>query len=57
MISKGMGEIKWDCKAKEIEQLIRGLNPWPSVLYKSSWENVKALESRGFRGYCPQTDG
>ena len=27
MISKGMGEIKWDCKAKEIEQLIRGLNP------------------------------
>ena len=39
----------------------RAVNPWfksmAKRLYKSSWENVKALESRGFRGYCPQTDG
>ena len=53
MINKGMGEIKWERKAKEIEQLIRGLNPWPKRLHKNSWKNVKALESRCFRGYCP----
>lgn len=31
MIDKKMGKINWECPAKEIEQLIRGLNPWPSA--------------------------
>ena len=31
MITKKMGEICWQRPAKEIEQLIRGLNPWPSA--------------------------
>lgn len=41
MISKAMGEIKWDCKAKEIEQLIRGLNPWPSAYTKVHGKMLK----------------
>ena len=36
-----MGEIKWDCKAKEIEQLIRGLNPWPSAYTKVHGKMLK----------------
>ena len=31
MITKKMGEICWQRPAEEIEQLIRGLNPWPSA--------------------------
>ena len=31
MIDKKMGEVDWKKSAKEIEQLIRGLNPWPSA--------------------------
>lgn len=31
MMDKHMGEINWEKSAKEIEQLIRGLNPWPSA--------------------------
>lgn len=30
-IDKKFGKINWDKSAKEIEQLIRGLNPWPSA--------------------------
>lgn len=31
MIDKKMGKINWERPAGEIEQLIRGLNPWPSA--------------------------
>lgn len=31
MIDKKMGKINWERPAKVIEQLIRGLNPWPSA--------------------------
>lgn len=31
MLDKNMGNIDWSKSAKEIEQLIRGLNPWPSA--------------------------
>ena len=31
MIDKKMWKINWERPAKEIEQLIRGLNPWPSA--------------------------
>ena len=36
-IDKKMGNIDWTKSAKEIEQLIRGLNPWP-VLTQSCRE-------------------
>ena len=31
MISKKEGCISWEKSAKEIERLVRGLNPWPSA--------------------------
>ncbi len=31
MLKKESGQIDWSCSAKVIEQLIRGLNPWPSA--------------------------
>lgn len=31
MLDKAMGRIQWEKDAKTIEQLIRGLNPWPSA--------------------------
>ena len=31
MLDKHMGKIDWKMSAKEIERLIRGLNPWPSA--------------------------
>lgn len=41
MIDKKMGVIDWEKSAKEIEQLIRGLNPWPSAYTKLQGKNLK----------------
>lgn len=41
MISKKMGEINWKDSAKSIEQLIRGLNPWPSAYTFLNGKNLK----------------
>ena len=41
MIDKKMGEVDWKKSAKEIEQLIRGLNPWPSAYTKVHGKTLK----------------
>ena len=41
MISKQMGKIDWNRPAKEIEQLVRGLNPWPSAYTSMNGKNLK----------------
>lgn len=41
MIDKKMGNIDWTKSAKEIEQLIRGLNPWPSAYTKLQGKTLK----------------
>lgn len=41
MIDKKMGFINWENSAKEIEQLIRGLNPWPSAYTKLQGKTLK----------------
>lgn len=41
MIDKKMGAIDWEKSAKEIEQLIRGLNPWPSAYTKLQGKTLK----------------
>ena len=38
-----MGKIDWKMSAKEIERLIRGLNPWPSA-YTRWNENDKGMK-------------
>ena len=41
MISKKMGEIDWNRSAKSIEQLIRGLDPWPSAYTRLGDKTLK----------------
>ena len=43
MLDKDMGKIDWKMSAKEIERLIRGLNPWPSA-YTRWNENDKGMK-------------
>ena len=43
MLDKHMGKIGWKMSAKEIERLIRGLNPWPSA-YTRWNENDKGMK-------------
>lgn len=40
-IDKSFGNIDWNKDAKTIEQLIRGLNPWPSAFTKLSGKTLK----------------
>lgn len=46
MIDKKMGEVDWKKSAKEIEQLIRGLNPWPSAYTKVHGKNLKLWKAK-----------
>ena len=41
MLSKQFGNIDWSMPAKKIEQLIRGLNPWPSAYTKLDGKMLK----------------
>ena len=45
MISKRMGEIDFNKSAKEIERLIRGMNPWPSAYTKYEGKVLKIWEA------------
>ena len=45
MISKQMGEIDFNKSAKEIERLIRGMNPWPSAYTKYEGKVLKIWEA------------
>ena len=46
MIDKKMGEVDWKKSAKEIEQLIRGLNPWPSAYTKVQRKTLKLWKAK-----------
>lgn len=46
MISKKMGEINWSQSAGSIEQLIRGLDPWPSAYTKLQGKTLKLWKAR-----------
>ena len=41
MLKKEMGEINWENGAREIERLIRGLNPWPSAYTRLDGKTLK----------------
>ncbi|MBE6015843.1 MAG: methionyl-tRNA formyltransferase [Lachnospiraceae bacterium] len=45
-IDKTFGNIDWNKPAKELEQLIRGLNPWPSAYSKLSGKTLKIWKAR-----------
>ena len=44
MIRKEDGRIDWNLEAEAIERRIRGLNPWPSALYRAYGKNPEDLE-------------
>ena len=46
MISKKMGEVDWRRSAKSIEQLIRGLDPWPSAYTKLQGKTLKLWKAQ-----------
>lgn len=50
MIDKKMGEIDWKSSAKEIEQLIRGLNPWPSAYTFLNGKSLKLWKAKVISG-------
>ena len=46
MISKTLGEIDWNKSAKEIDALIRGLNPWPTGYTYYKGETMKIWRTK-----------
>ena len=52
MISKQMGKIDWNRPAKEIEQLVRGLNPWPSAYTFLNGKTLKVWKCSVESGNC-----
>ena len=45
MIKKQLGDIDWTKTAKEIECLIRGLNPWPSAYTRLNGKTLKIWDA------------
>ncbi|MGN0426560.1 MAG: methionyl-tRNA formyltransferase [Agathobacter sp.] len=45
-IEKELGNVDWSKSAKEIECLIRGLNPWPSAYTHLNGKNLKLWQAR-----------
>jgi len=46
MLTKADGEIDWSKSSKEIERLIRGLNPWPSAYTKLGDKTLKIWKAK-----------
>ena len=46
MLDKKLGDIDWNKQAKEIECLIRGLNPWPSAYTDWNGKVMKIWEAK-----------
>ena len=45
MLSKEMGKIEFTKSAAEIEQWVRGLNPWPSAYTKLGGKTLKVWDT------------
>ncbi len=45
ILEKNMGKIDWSKDAKDIHNLIRGLNPWPIAFTKLNGKNIKIYKS------------
>ena len=57
MIDKSMGDIDWKKSAVEIENLIRGLNPWPSAYTRLNGTTLKIWKALPEPGGEPQKAG
>ena len=52
MLTKDMGAIDWNRPAKELERLIRGLNPWPSAYTFLNGKTLKVWKCAVERAEC-----
>lgn len=57
MIDKSMGNIDWKKSAVEIENLIRGLNPWPSAYTRLNGKTLKIWKALPEPGGEPHKAG
>lgn len=46
MLSKELGKIDWTKTAKEIDCLVRGVNPWPGAFSKMNGDTIKVWNTR-----------
>lgn len=57
MLDKNIAAISWDKTAKEIHNLIRGLNPWPIAYTDYKNERMKIFESKVIDDKTSKTPG
>ena len=57
MIDKKKGSIDWEKPAKEIEQLIRGLNPWPSAYTRLQGKTLKIWKAEVLLEHSQEAPG
>ncbi len=57
MLTKDLGNIKWDKTADEIHNLIRGTIPWPVAYTTYKDRNMKIWKSRVARGNASELPG
>ncbi|MDO5424100.1 MAG: methionyl-tRNA formyltransferase [Eubacteriales bacterium] len=57
MLTKDMGEIHWTASAKQIERLIRGLNPWPSAYTHIHGKTLKIWKAKVQDAHSEQEPG
>lgn len=57
MLNKGMGSVMWNKSAREIHNLIRGLNPWPTAFTTYKGENFKIWKSKYIHDVCNDQPG
>ena len=50
MLTKDMGEIRWEEDAEVIERLVRGLNPWPSAYTHVHGKTLKVWRAEVCKG-------
>ncbi len=46
IMNKSLGHIKWDNSAKDIHNLVRGVNPWPSAYTIYNEDTIKVWKTR-----------
>lgn len=52
MLDRHMGELDWGKSARELHNLIRGLNPWPAAFTDSPNGRLKLLRAEPQEGQC-----
>lgn len=57
MLNKEIAKIDWSLKAKDIHNLVRGLNPWPIALTSYDDKVVKIYETRVEKGNTDKEPG